>query len=208
MHTEYFSNVDNVLQDHYEDDLTLYEDSDDDSWYGSLYLEDDSLHLDNIMESYLSACNIRTSNDCHGPITLLRERDEDGLWDPLDIECLYKTEWGNWYLRVCLLELDKVYLYKLEYDIERLYNPDWVKYRIDFDLNAIMNSLDASRNDINVYIFTCECADEYCERNPFELEMDNTVEFEKIFVIRPILEKDLLSEPIVDNSTQESITVF
>lgn len=150
MYAEYSSKV-------IQDDMLSFEDSEDDA--------------SNNVQSYLYVHDIESINDnCEGPITVVCERNTNGLWDPLNIWCTYETKASVWYLKVCLLDFKKIYMYKLDYDIEKY--PEWAEYFITFDLNAAVSH----KKTTTVYVFTCHPD---CEWNPEGCTL------EKMTVIEP-----------------------
>lgn len=156
-----------------------------------------------VAKSHLIVCGIEQKNDnCEGKLILYCKR-KNGTFDPLTIYCSYATGWDIWYLRVCLLNLKKVYLYKLYYDIEVLDSDNFAEYAIVFDLNtAAIDSLDDS---IDVCVFTCDCTRVDC--SVFNLQLA------KMTVIRPINEQKnkLLDEPenveTITDSFAKSLTI-
>lgn len=148
----------------------------------------------NYVKSFLQVCNNQRYNDnCKGFIELLCERNEDGLWDPLDIACDYETKMNIWCLRVCLIDFKKVYMYDLDYNIQRLSDPQWAEFAFYFDLNAVMDSLDPykTHDKITVYVFTCDCRFYNCIKNCIWNPNNCALEFGRFTTIRPANEIDI-----------------
>lgn len=138
------------------------------------------------MESILYACGKQVDNyNCRGKLEFSFKRYWNGKFNPIDIECDYKTGYGTIYLRICLIDFKKLYIYKLNYYIEKLDNPDYAEFEITFDLNDAVDKIDASKNcdKVNVCIFTCLCLDKNCKCK-FDYEYSD-YDIEKITVIYP-----------------------
>lgn len=137
-------------------------------------------------ESLLTVCNIDENNfNCLAEHIFPFKRKEDGTFDPINIYCGYETRFGILYLRIGLTHFKKVYLYQMNYEIEKLEDPDWAEFEITFDLNATLTHLDPF-NDCNkttVCIFTCWCFKKECECD-LHLEYSDYV-IEKLTVIKP-----------------------
>lgn len=153
-------------------------------------------------ESYLIVCGIDQTNDnSEGKIIISCPRNENGTFDPIDVYCIYETGLYVWYLRVCLLDFKKVYIYKLDYNIEKLNDPDTVEYKILFDLNTAMNKLDPFKayEKVDVCVYTCYCFETNCiiylDKND-NLEPEQIIpitdnwELEQMITIRPYDEKE------------------
>lgn len=112
------------------------------------------------------------------------KRLDNGKFSSVKFCCTYETGYDYLYLRICLINLKKMYMYKLEYDYEKV--DDWVEYEIIFDLNDAVNKITSSKDcdEIDVGLFTCICSDKDCTKH------SNYYGFtiEKSTVLNPICE--------------------
>lgn len=125
---------------------------------------------------------------------LTYKREKDGKFPPIHIYCDYQTEYDILYLRVCLENFKKKYIYKLYYDIDALINKDYPEFKIIFDLQDAVNQIDPLCQEVDVCIFTCCCLEDNfkCSKHP---DYDDYT-IEKITVVRPI--NEIISDELED----------
>lgn len=83
-------------------------------------------------------------------------------------------------------------MYELTYDIDALENPDEAEYKIQFDLNDVVNKIDPSLLKVEIAVFTCWCCDKDCEMHPEYVGFN----VEKVITLDPSNEEKVyLSEP-------------
>lgn len=138
------------------------------------------------MDSTLIVCDEEKDNyKCRAEQHFTFVRNEYGHFEPINIVCDYETGYGLIYLRICLINFKKVYIYALDY-YNTLYSTDHADYQICFYLNDIVNKIDPSKtyHELEVCIFTCMCMNKNCE---CELHSEYSgYDIENVTITRPI----------------------
>lgn len=133
-------------------------------------------------ETLLTVCD-ENNFDCNGRPMFTFERNEDGKFGILTFSLGYKTEYNieKKFLRICLLDVKTVHIYEMDYNNEKLEDPEWAEFKITFDLNesaATLKDYDEITVAFTCWHEKCKCYHEY-----------HDYVIEKITVLSPANEK-------------------
>lgn len=145
------------------------------------------------MKSILNVCGKEVDNyKCKTELKFPFERMSCGDFENLDIYCGYDTGYGSLYLRICLIDFEQTYIYKLDYDIRELNDPEWAEFKMTFDLTDAIDQIDPTKiwDEIEVCICTCWCSNKDCDVHS---EFSGYV-IEKLTVLKPVNEKKPATE--------------
>lgn len=125
---------------------------------------------------------------------------DDQKFKPINIECSYETRHGPLYLKICLVSYKRVYIYELNNTLQELDDPNYVHFKITFDLNEAMEKIeDVGKRNLYpkiftaaaTYIFTCWCQSSKC-KCAGALDIHHYM-LEKFTVVHPVNSKPISS---------------